>query len=553
MSDSFQDYRRRKDLTAECQVIWFKWDTSDEDLSDTEEDLAKLSSSTAYDISNHLEYVSFTKSLNSAAGQFTLRLDNSRDWKDHMKPGEWIIILMSQDGDLRQNTAEMGEEPPKSSFDVSDTFQLAPSQINKERVRAICYIERVATSVDQDSKGALNVVYEISGRDYGVIYEETELWFSFFQFDQLVVEALNNFILKVTTKDIKELLKITHDLFYSPNKVVTSFGDGAKALTSVAKQWLLPKELLRMIGQDPSGSSYYGNIPDVQKFDDTTIQIPITNPLSPLQGNAWSRLKEFSCQPLHELFPELSSEGKMQLIFRPIPWGVDTKGYGSLNHIQKFQEFASNDENKVVLPPIDLISYNVGEDNHNRYNHFFTSASTTLVLPQDNISLLKGQKSGAGHEFPYMIKPSVIRHGFRKMHVNINSFSVAFSKGGDSANGKVDPNALVQYNEVLMDYWRNAVFFETGSMRIYGNPEVRLGKVLDLGEDFPLNSNRLFYIEGYTDEFQVLGDGQMEWTQSLAITRGVEKNDLDLLSRQSGFSRREKPFTERADFVKRKK
>jgi hypothetical protein len=297
-----------------------------------------------------------------------------------------------------------------------------------------------------------------------------------------------------------------------------------------------------------SGPTFYGEIKDLLNFDRSVLQIPIENPISTLSGNVWSSLKQYSVEPFTELFPELDSKGKMKLNMRGIPWAIDRKGYPSLNFIKSFQDLAKEDG--VKIDPVDLISYNLGEDSHNRYNHFLIKLQTTMLNPLSNISNYSNNQSITGKEYPHLIKPSISRHGVRLMHVDIDSFAAAFSKGTDAKGGEVDKPLLLEYSDLLVDYYRNSVFFETGTLNINGNNNIRIGKVLELGEGFQFDPEKLFYIEGYTDEFTIGGQGEAFWTQSIIVTRGVEKS---VLSNISGFGRREKPQTERADFIRDKK
>jgi hypothetical protein len=113
---------------------------------------------------------------------------------------------------------------------------------------------------------------------------------------------------------------------------------------------------------------------------------------------------------------------------------------------------------------------------------------------------------------------------------------ITFLKGLDS-------RLLMEYNELLYDYYNNLIFYEEGGLEIIGNPNVRIGQVLHIdGADY--NHNKVFYIEGYEDRFEVDEFGAASWTQTLTLTRGMEYQNLLL---QSPDVRRD-PLQNRGDF-----
>jgi hypothetical protein len=155
---------------------------------------------------------------------------------------------------------------------------------------------------------------------------------------------------------------------------------------------------------------------------------------------------------------------------------------------------------------------------------------------QSTVNILNNRASQAGRQFPFMDQLSVQRHGLRAMHLKINSLPEKLISGSQNKDGFPNADLLLQYNEVLFDYWQNSVTFESGTITIIGRPEVRVGKVLNFGSDIPHNSNKVFYIEAYSDDYTIDEHGSTMWTQTLQVTRGVEKADLQKLT---GFGTRD--------------
>lgn len=527
----------QRDVKGQCQVLWFPW--KQELLSASmEKNYTLLSDSEVFDISNHLvQSCVFSKNRGAPAGSFNLKLDNSRDWKEIIRPGQWLCIFMSNEGDLALPDKEL----------YGKQFHNLPGvdarSIKKNRLRGMCYIERVTVNTIQE-EGVLDVVYEVSGRDYGVCYEETQIWFNYFQFEQMQVQGLSDSLQFSNQKTIKELLEITHDLFYAPGKVIKGKTDPAELFGEVGVQWLLPKKMLSLLGIQLDGQySFFGNIANLKKFSKSISTISIVDPLSYINGNAWERLKQFSVKELHELYAETDDDGTPNLIFRPIPWAIDKRGYpgiaGKLDPTLFYSKL--NDAVGVKIRALDLISSAVGEDNHNRYNHFFVTSKATFAIAESNISTLKGQKSQMGREYPNIQKGSIRRHGFRPMHVDVDTL------GQFTDHLDVDKKIILEANELIYDYWNSAVFFESGTFSIIGNNAIKVGKTLDFDADVPYHGEKIFYIEEYTDEFAIEENGVGVWTQTITASRGIEKADLAALS---GFSKKGVEFDGTGDWQK---
>lgn len=548
---------------AQCQVIWFNWALSDEVAAESFDnlDVEGLAAANAYDISDHILSCNFTKQKGDPAGTFSVKLDSTLDWKDWIKPGEWILISMTQDGDLLKDASQkqVSNTVKKGDTKIAEFTLASKADIKPTKIRGVCYVERVSVDVSTGNDGEFIANYEITGRDYGVIYQETEIWYNEYLASiggQL--EALKAFMQLEqdfgVTAPITTLLKIIHTLFLSTDSpVLPSIRALVKKFAQdlgLVPQWLMPAQLLSFLSQPATKDSYYGNIPDLLVFSKTTVTIPIQDPLLNIKGNAWQRLKEYSVENLHELFTETDDNGKMHLYFRPIPWSQDTKGYPNLTHIKRFKELADSDASRVDLDSVDLISLNLGEDNHARYNHFLMEISgTDKQSPLPSLVLLK-PLTPKGRNFPLQNKPSISRHGFKPMHTKIDALYVGV---GLPKNGEASGTTLGQYNEVMVDYWGNFIFFESGTLVIQGMNQTKVGKVLKLGDNFPYNPNSIYYIEGYSDDFTVAPNGTGIWHQNIFVTHGLELVDLDLNGSPSGFSRKERLFSKGSSFVKKGK
>lgn len=486
-----------RNYKSQSRVIIHDWNlkTFSPDESDT-----ALSKSTRLDVSRHITNVSFSKNLASPSGTFEIHLDNTKKWTNVIKKDTWCVIYMSNSENIRGS--------------VDD--KLIPSSIpEKKFVRAICYIERVAINeAEIDGEGSKEVGYVLTGRDFGKVYEDTEIYLNVFQFDAMFVNSLSGNLKSKNIATTDKLIELGHKLFFSPDFDLQP----PKEFTELSKQWIMPSSLLndlQLQSRASGGATYYGTISNLFDFSETNTTIPISDPLKSITGNAWQKLKSWSIDKLNELYCETEG-GEPRLTYRAIPWGINQKGYPSL--AQNIKLFKTKvEEDGIILEDVDITSKDMGEDSHNRYNHFYAWSSANMMKATDNVGALKNQISKQSREFPYVNKASVKRNGFKPLHAELNTLTYSIK---ESKDGKPDTNRLLEYNEVLYDYWAPAAYFESGAITIIGRNDIKIGKALRI--DSGSLKGKAFYIEGYTDEYIVEEGGEATWTQTLQLTRGVE-------------------------------
>lgn len=521
-----------KNIRSECRVVVYRW--AEEVLTralENNDDL--LSQAVPIDVSSRVSDLRYSKSLDNPAGSFNFTLENDRDWKETIKPGQWCLIYLSNEGDLA-----VPEDVVRPR--TSDLREIKP------RLRCIGYIERVAAEARTLENGALDVVYQVTGRDFGVIYAETTIWHNFFLSEQNLLKASNTYLDVNKIQTVNQLIEVVHQLLFSPLDL--NFKPNQK-LAALGIQWLLPKNMILALDLKLKGKSrptFFGNIEGLLDLQKTSVGRPTESPMTFLEGNVWSTLKTLSIEPLHELFPELNNDGAPRLTFRPIPWKIDGDSFKVVKDtILSLGDLANNSETRVLVKPIDILGFNIGEDNHSRYNHFFTYISTARYSPFSNAGVLLQATSVSGRQFPNMQVSSVKRHGLRPMHVEIN----ALTELNEKSDAKPQERLLVQYNEVEFEYWNNAIFFETGTLNLIGNNNTKIGKVVLFDKTTAYNANKIFYIESYEDQYTKDAKGGDEWVQTLQITRGIHK---DVFTKQASAEERVDSFTQIGDYVRTK-
>ena len=151
-----------RDIQSQCQIVLFNWvDYISVGNQLPDQDLA---TSTMLDVSKYVSEVNFSKNLSSPAGTFEFDLPNDRDWAAILQVGTWGIIYMSQSGDL--------------SIPIdSDTPDLSSLINQRNKIRAIIHVDRIAVKTStSDDRGTFDAEFTVSGRDFGVVYEETQIF-----------------------------------------------------------------------------------------------------------------------------------------------------------------------------------------------------------------------------------------------------------------------------------------------------------------------------------------------------------------------------------------
>ena len=102
----------------------------------------------------------------------------------------------------------------------------------------------------------------------------------------------NNELNVLGNKPLNEILDIVHDLFFNPSNIPGAKVNDNKSLSSVALQWLLPRQLVADVFGPISGTTFWGELPGVKRFEETLAGLAVERPTDFLFGNAWDQLKK---------------------------------------------------------------------------------------------------------------------------------------------------------------------------------------------------------------------------------------------------------------------
>lgn len=600
----------RIDRVDSLKVIWYQWilDNPSPQVPNLGESISFddlipddfLTESRSFDLSNHVISFTYTKTMEGASGTWELLLGDSVEWDKYLRPGTWLCTFLSNNDPTNFAPKETAKQGTPIGNVVSDfigggsSFNLpvtsAPpiperssthNSLNllKEKCRMMGVITRTGIVNTVDENGTEITQYKVSGKDFGIVFEEFNLWFNAHLQESTVFQTTLDKLLQ-NEQSLSKWMKTWFTMFFDPTKFKLFSSDGtneqavndAAKITEIHRQWLIPKGLAKDFGlveTDFSGNLHLGQFKEItEEFNTSPFGIADKAHFNPDITNAWSKLKELSQPEFHELFTELGPDGTPRVFFRPIPFSrkKNTVLYPTLaSQIKTFDDLASefpllkfdfdnfgdgpldvlldaiegflkNTESKkrlihrVDVNPLEIEMFDIGPGFHDRYNQFMVN----LHNIKDNLSsslVLFGKD--ASLPFPLRDSVSVKRNGFKPLHIDVNMYRTSFltnfssnilAGGGltEKSPKEITPDLLflAELNHLMADYHTGTKDHYSGSMIIFGKNQIKLGKTLVVDQSAKKIGNYVFYIEGYTDHFEVDENGTGVWTQTLQLTRG---------------------------------
>lgn len=415
------------------------------------------------------------KDIASPSGTFNIKITPTQNWKKRIRNGDWVLIYFSN-----------GEE---------------------KRLKFLGNVDRVSRVVDVDSDGTASIKYSVSGRDFGKVFEKTNIYYdpTSPQAAQINVNLLKKNILFAGSPD-----KIVSDI------IDVFLGKDIETLESL-NQWLIPQKLAKEIKKKnvnpakKSGTSFYDVL---TKKLDSTLGYKAYESIDSVHGYLWNLLKMNSNEPINELFLELHHDKETNqvlptIFLRMIPftdedYSIESSKVGSVNRFIDLDRVSITDEN--------IIYEDVGESDHVKFNFFLLT-----VAGEPFFNRVISTSAAAGGDFPKIDANSIKKYG---LLTRIDNTDFAFLSGKEEV-GISAIDILNGWNNLLAHWYENAHKLESGTMKINGNLDVEIGKVLEVEyTKFGNNDKYLYYIEGYENEWEYPG----LWTTSLKLTRGRKEN-----------------------------
>lgn len=507
--------------------------------------------------------ISTSKTKSQPAGTFQIILAPTYNWLSVLSPGSWLTIHM-----------------------VKDSYSPGVKDIDPNDMRALKMIGRIdsvraAVTADQ-STGARNTVFYVTGRDWGQVFE-SYLYIdpaAFYQkddslssisklsFDTIAGEywakdgystttGLMNFILEIWGKRSQRDLLAGSGLS----------GDRYQPL----QDFILPRELSAVLGGSDSPfrvsslsssklseliSIKSGTLVSKDTYEDQQETAGQPSPHALIGNNQlWAILHAHSCDVVNEIIADLRWEGNrpsFTLYKRVKPFSlspssgfnprqlVDLAFSGSGNAKKISSSFFN--VRQVIIDKDDVISLDAGNNWQDRINFIEVLPSQSFItIPGDKVtSALMPQIK---NDSALLDAPSFPREGLKPL-----LFRTEYVPLKDKTP---DVNAIKDWLPVIKSWYFDAHKTLNGTISFIGQ-----SNYIGVGDNIVVDSSVLgqapmvagqnqlggeastlvAHVESVTHSFQVLGDGSRTFTTSIAFVRGVIGNaDATALLDESSF------------------
>lgn len=214
-----------------------------------------------------------------------------------------------------------------------------------------------------------------------------------------------------------------------------------------------------------------------------TVNYPILESTGPV----WSAMKSVANEPFNILSTE-TRNGRLHVVLSQPPFDAKTGKLTRINHNIEGQDIAFED---------------LGVGDHDRYNFMFLKCDGVVIF---------GGTQGAPIQYKRSIRldsESIPLHGFIPYYPKTNFVPPGYFPGTDA-----DPGILLAVEERAEALWnrvKNNANYESGTIRIKGNPDIRCGDGILLPE-----TNMEYFVEGVHQDYE-WGDS---FITTLSVTRG---------------------------------
>ena len=480
---------------------------------------------TKQDISETITSWNYTKSIDNAAGAFEISLKPNADPTGAIRSGDWIQINYKKDQ-------------------------------HEKFARCIGMIDRVSKSIQTLQDGRRNVKYKISGRDIGKVFSDMTVFL-----DKYTVSKSS--LLSVGDAWRKLLSAKARNFSGSPDEVVKGLinqflGNATGNWPTTLKQFYVPNELVSSVGKSPTErkaakalNMAFAGLGDLfspskksilsllslegiqQNISGGAFKLDTVMQLIQSQANFWQILKSCQNPLMNEMFLELNKDGVPTFYFRVIPF-IDDANKKYLSTWKKWKQ------KRETLPGVgiidgQIINMDLGQSDHERYNYFFLQVNSgnensSLFIPMDT----------------HINETSIRRYGV-KPHIKSADYAYLANFKSTGKEGKDFYDVVKEWNDFLYAIYNNNPYYESGTVIIKGNPEIRVGSNLVI--EYDKKNKYSYYIEGYTDTWEIGEQGAPHYVTTVTVTRGYKLSDKSYIN----FEKEDKVIKGGVTFIKNKK
>lgn len=474
-------------------------------------------------MSTEIESVRIDKDINNVSGTFEITVLPSKNWKKEISPGDWLVIYLfsGKEGSI-------------------------PNTVMNKNVALFGNVDRVARSKQRDENSDKTLVrYVISGRDFGKVFEDTDIFF-----DPRCIQtqnaAVNNVWLTANGVPFngspKELMQKLLGVFVGGTPINDAISKGVKSTpfgSIPLRQWMIPGPIVSFFAGAslpkpslPGDDSKLGLITDIMSLQLSEVAGNAGRTVVSTGESLWEVLLRASNRSVNEIFVDLdrNSDGTAYPMFvlRPRPQSPLFQTAGLIEPVAfnalgdswfTLKKLAESDRNVVTLTDNDVRFENIGKNHQAMFNMLWMKSqmldSTVATWPSANT-----QTGFASIGNPMYSRQSINRYGLKILD-EMQDF--VYNTGGLEINHAVNilkGFLLQRYDQTAYNH-----LYDNGTLETTGMIDAAVGKVLRVHppkESTFLDFPKLFYVEGYTHEYKYPG----MWMTTWKVTNGVSDNSV---------------------------
>lgn len=459
-------------------------------------------------IETEIESISTQKSMREPSGTFDITLLPSRNWRQVLAPGDWLVIYLFNS--------------------VEEKFQF-----HNKNVVMFGNVDRVARVRQKDQQTDKTTVrYHISGRDFGKVFEDTDVFFNpyagVFKNPALINTYLQQRGLPLAGTPA-EFVSDLIDVFLSADGAQLHNPDLGPAATEPLNQWKIPTEVSQFF--QGGGTSFHDVLAkaideDLPGYKSRSVLTPNSN------GGLWGQLKKNANELVNHLYCDLVREDggavKPTITLRSIPTSpffIDIPGQleGTSASLQDLAE-----ESFVEISPNEIMYENIGRDGNYRFNHVWVVPK--LADKSAAVNQFANAMNLGGIGLPMQSTESMQRYGMKKYD---GVLEFIYKQQNKDIN--LDILLYKSFLNLIYDLHAYHHCYETGSLETSGVLEAELGKVLRVASpnaqsvasgiagvpgQLVGSPAKLYLIEGYQHEWKFPG----QWVTTFQVTMGQWEN-----------------------------
>ncbi len=463
-------------------------------------------------IEEEISSLRISKSIEQPSSTFSVNLLPSRNWKQVLSPGDWVILYIQDD------------------FQDKDRYKEGKN--NNKNMMLVGNIDRISRSLQKnEDDDKVELRYVISGRGFGKVFEETDVWYDPYAVQR---DTLNRVI----------LAGAGFELVGSPDKMVDSLidiflGNGANlktGRTNDLNNWRIPSALAKVFNAGKDKAKFHdilkrniqSNLPGYKARQMITLGS---------NGSLYDMMKRSSNELVNELYFEETRDNQGNVFptvfLKPRPLntpffethiGNDSSKKLMLeklnNSVKTLQKLS--DENYLEIHPSEIIYEDMGKDDHSRFNLYWLRPINSV---EHVFAYAANNNETQGFSNPTFLGPSIERHGLKRFD-QILEFCHVNGTGAEQDAASVGPEIALWKGFMLQLYDQNYAnhLYETGTIECTGVLEAELGKALVILPTSQDAKKKIYFIEGYEHEWSFPN----KWTTKFTLSHGQFKDQQNI-------------------------